>query len=376
MRVAANDLALKTRLAAGAGRGRGGLRQRRHLSREVHRAAAARRGADSRRPSRQRRPPLGARLLGAAAASEAGRGKPVAAPAPRRRARRCARRPCGWSRRPATPTPAPVEFLVDQSGNFYFIEVNARIQVEHPGDRDGHRHRPDQGADPRRRRASRCRSSKKTFARTGAAIECRINAEDPRENFQPSPGKIERLIAPGGFGVRFDSHAYSGYTVSPYYDSMIGKLIVHQPTRREAIDCMSRALAGTARRRHQDHHPAAPRNPLPRRLPRRPDRHDVRRADLDGVVAALGRGGLLPPFSVNSFPRLLCDVFPKRETAPDAFLLPEDWSNNQRCLSPAVIQLVLQSRLDAAHHHIPLTSGLGPYQPQVIPWDSTSFRRS
>jgi acetyl-CoA carboxylase biotin carboxylase subunit len=76
----------------------------------------------------------------------------------------------------------------------------------------------------------------------GASIECRINAEDPSRGFQPSPGKIERLIAPGGFGVRFDSHAYSGYTVSPYYDSMIGKLIVHQPTRREAIECMSRAL--------------------------------------------------------------------------------------------------------------------------------------
>ena len=69
----------------------------------------------------------------------------------------------------------------------------------------------------------------------GAAIECRINAENPRRNFQPSPGKIEQLIAPGGFGVRFDSHAHSGYVVPPYYDSMIGKLIVHQPTRAEAI---------------------------------------------------------------------------------------------------------------------------------------------
>ncbi len=76
----------------------------------------------------------------------------------------------------------------------------------------------------------------------GAAIECRINAEDPAKNFQPSPGKIERLMVPGGFGVRFDSHAYPGYTVSPHYDSMIGKLIVHQPTRKMAIDCMLRAL--------------------------------------------------------------------------------------------------------------------------------------
>src|SRR5271169_5416314 len=84
--------------------------------------------------------------------------------------------------------------------------------------------------------------SQNAIQQRGAAIECRINAEDPKRNFQPSPGKIERLIAPGGFGVRFDSHAYSGYTVSPHYDSMIGKLIVHQPTRREAIECMSRAL--------------------------------------------------------------------------------------------------------------------------------------
>jgi acetyl-CoA carboxylase biotin carboxylase subunit len=66
---------------------------------------------------------------------------------------------------------------------------------------------------------------------TGVALECRINAEDPDKNFQPSPGLIENLIVPGGFGVRFDSHAHTGYTVSPYYDSMIGKLLVHQPTR-------------------------------------------------------------------------------------------------------------------------------------------------
>jgi acetyl-CoA carboxylase biotin carboxylase subunit len=77
----------------------------------------------------------------------------------------------------------------------------------------------------------------------GVAIECRINAEDPDKNFRPTPGTITRLIAPGGFGVRFDSHVYAGYTVSPYYDSMIGKLIVHQPTRAEAIACMQRALA-------------------------------------------------------------------------------------------------------------------------------------
>ena len=76
----------------------------------------------------------------------------------------------------------------------------------------------------------------------GAALECRINAEDPAHGFRPSPGTIGRLIAPGGFGVRFDSHVHTGYKVAPYYDSMIGKLIVHQPTRLEAIACMKRAL--------------------------------------------------------------------------------------------------------------------------------------
>jgi acetyl-CoA carboxylase biotin carboxylase subunit len=76
----------------------------------------------------------------------------------------------------------------------------------------------------------------------GWAIECRINAEDPDHNFRPSPGKIETLIIPGGFGVRFDSHVHAGYTVSPTYDSMVGKLLVHQPTRQEAIDGMRRCL--------------------------------------------------------------------------------------------------------------------------------------
>jgi acetyl-CoA carboxylase biotin carboxylase subunit len=76
----------------------------------------------------------------------------------------------------------------------------------------------------------------------GHAIECRINAEDPAANFRPNPGRIERIIAPGGFGVRFDSHATTGYMVPPHYDSLVGKLIVHQPTRREAIDTMIRAL--------------------------------------------------------------------------------------------------------------------------------------
>ncbi len=137
---------------------------------------------------------------------------------------------------------ATVEFVVDQAGCFYFIEVNARIQVEHPVTE------MVTGIDLikwqiRVAAGERLPWTQEEIEQRGAAIECRINAENPRRNFQPSPGMIERLIAPGGFGVRFDSHAHSGYVVPSYYDSMIGKLIVHQPTRAEAIACMQRALA-------------------------------------------------------------------------------------------------------------------------------------
>ena len=133
------------------------------------------------------------------------------------------------------------EFIVDQAGNFFFIEVNARIQVEHPVTE------MVTGVDLikaqiRVAAGERLWMTQEEVRPRGVAIECRINAEDPKRNFQPSAGKIERLIAPGGYGVRFDSHAYSGYVVSPHYDSMIGKLIVHQPTRAEAIECMQRSL--------------------------------------------------------------------------------------------------------------------------------------
>ena len=77
----------------------------------------------------------------------------------------------------------------------------------------------------------------------GASIECRINAENPDRNFQPCPGHIKGMFVPGGLGVRYDSHTHAGYTVPPFYDSMIGKLIVHKPTREEAIACMIRALS-------------------------------------------------------------------------------------------------------------------------------------
>jgi acetyl-CoA carboxylase, biotin carboxylase subunit len=137
---------------------------------------------------------------------------------------------------------ATVEFIVDKNGNYYFIEVNARIQVEHPVTE------MVTGIDLikwqiRVAAGEKLPWSQDEIPQNGAAIECRINAENPSKNFQPSPGKIEQLIAPGGFGVRFDSHAHSGYVVPPYYDSMIGKLIVHQATRAEAIASMQRALS-------------------------------------------------------------------------------------------------------------------------------------
>jgi acetyl-CoA carboxylase biotin carboxylase subunit len=137
---------------------------------------------------------------------------------------------------------ATVEFLMDERQNFYMLEVNTRLQVEHPVTE------LVTGIDLVKLQILVASGQplpfrQKDITKNGAAIECRINAEDPKRKFQPSPGKIERLIVPGGFGVRFDSHAHSGYVVPPYYDSMIGKLIVHQPTREQAVRTMLRALA-------------------------------------------------------------------------------------------------------------------------------------
>jgi acetyl-CoA carboxylase, biotin carboxylase subunit len=134
-----------------------------------------------------------------------------------------------------------VEFIVDQNDNFYFIEVNARIQVEHPVTE------MVTGIDLIKTQILVAAGEKLPFTQdevkqTGASIECRINAENPAKNFQPNPGLIKQMYVPGGLGVRFDSHAHAGYSVPPYYDSMIGKLIVHKPTRAEAIACMKRAL--------------------------------------------------------------------------------------------------------------------------------------
>jgi acetyl-CoA carboxylase biotin carboxylase subunit len=119
--------------------------------------------------------------------------------------------------------------------------VNARIQVEHPVTE------MITGIDLIKAQILIAAGQPLTLKQSdviarGVAMECRINAENVQKNFQPCAGAIQRMIVPGGFGVRFDSHAHSGYVVPPYYDSMIGKLIVHQPTRADAIECMTRAL--------------------------------------------------------------------------------------------------------------------------------------
>ncbi|RTY65563.1 acetyl-CoA carboxylase biotin carboxylase subunit [Flavobacterium sp. GSP27] len=132
-----------------------------------------------------------------------------------------------------------VEFLVDKNRNFYFMEMNTRIQVEHPI--------TEQVIDYDLIReqimvAAGISISGKNYLPQLHAIECRINAEDPYNDFRPSPGKITTLHMPGGHGVRLDTHVYSGYTIPPNYDSMIAKLITTAQTREEAISKMRRAL--------------------------------------------------------------------------------------------------------------------------------------
>jgi acetyl-CoA carboxylase biotin carboxylase subunit len=134
-----------------------------------------------------------------------------------------------------------VEFLVDAEGNFYLLEVNARIQVEHPVTE------AVTGIDLIKQQIRIAAGEKLPFkqediVQRGHAIECRINAEDPARNFAPSPGAITELRLPGGPGIRLDSHVYAGYRIPPNYDSMIAKLIAHGPTRADAIAIMRRAL--------------------------------------------------------------------------------------------------------------------------------------
>ena len=136
---------------------------------------------------------------------------------------------------------ATVEFLLDKDKNFYFIEVNTRIQVEHPVSE------LVTGQDLIKWQIKIAAGGtldlrQRDVKHNGVAMECRINAEDPKRGYAPCPGRITKFIVPGGPGVRVDTHICQDSVVSPYYDSMISKLIVHQPTREEAIATMKRAL--------------------------------------------------------------------------------------------------------------------------------------
>lgn len=134
-----------------------------------------------------------------------------------------------------------VEFLLDEENNFYFLEINARIQVEHPVTE------MTTGVDLIKAQIRLAAGQDLTLSEDeikprGWAIECRLNAEDPAQKFKPSPGVITEFHAPGGFGVRLDTHIYQGYELPIYYDSLIGKLITHDATRPGAINIMKRAL--------------------------------------------------------------------------------------------------------------------------------------
>lgn len=134
-----------------------------------------------------------------------------------------------------------IEFLLDKSGEFYFMEMNTRIQVEHPVTE------MVTGIDLIKEQIKVSSGEKLSIKQediklSGHAIECRINAEDPYHNFRPSPGEIEQILIPGGNGIRVDTAMYSGYIIPPYYDSMVAKLIVKSNTREEAIAKMRSAL--------------------------------------------------------------------------------------------------------------------------------------
>ena len=137
-----------------------------------------------------------------------------------------------------------VEFLLDKNKNFYFMEMNTRIQVEHPVTE------MVTGVDLIKQQirvhaGEKCPNYSSNYKLRGHSIECRINAEDPSKNFMPCPSKITNFHLPGGKGVRVDSHAYTGYVIPTHYDSMIGKLIVHAKNRKQAIIRMQRALEET-----------------------------------------------------------------------------------------------------------------------------------
>ena len=209
------------------------VRQRRRLYREVSRPPAPYRVAGAGRRARQRRAFRRARLQPAAAAPEAAGGGRLAG-ADCRRARRARRHRHRGAARARLPQRRDAGVPV--SGRPVRLHRDEHAPAGGAsGDRDGLRHRPGARADPHRRRRARSATAQSDIRFTGHAIECRITAEDPA-TFVPTPGRVTAFHAPGGLGVRVDSALYAGYFVPPYYDSLVAKLIVHAPTRADAID--------------------------------------------------------------------------------------------------------------------------------------------
>ena len=228
------------RLRGRGARGREVLLRPDRLPRALPARPAPRRGAGAGRRARQRHPPRRARLLDPAPPPEADRGVARARSSTTRCASGSARsrpRPRARSatRRGNDRGPAP-------DGEYFFLEMNTRVQVEHcvTEATTGHRHRPR--ADPRSPPASRCRSRRSEVVLRGHAIECRINAEDAAKNFAPAPGTITAYREPAGPGVRVDSGVVAGSEIPPLYDPMVAKLIVWDVDREQATRRMARAL--------------------------------------------------------------------------------------------------------------------------------------
>ena len=215
-------------------RGQGRVRRRLALPREVARREPPRRGPGRDRPLRPRRPPGRARLLRPAPPPEDPRGGARRRPSRTRPGTDLAERAVRAAVAAGYENVGTLEFLVDAGGDFFFIEINCRIQVEHPVTE------MLTGLDLVTTQIRIAAGEPLGFSQAdvtmrGHAIEFRINAEDPEHEFRPGAGLVERYHAPGGPGVRMDSHLYSGYEVPPFYDSLLGKLIVWGPDRATAI---------------------------------------------------------------------------------------------------------------------------------------------
>ena len=255
MKVVENAEAARRGLLAGPHRSQGRLQQRRRLPRKVSRPAAPHRDPGAGRRAGRRRPSRRARLLAAAAPSEGARGSPLAraqcrAAQPDRRARR--RGGAQAEYRGA----GTMEFLF-QDGEFYFIEMNTRLQVEHPDHRGDHRHRPGARADPHRRRRAARRYARTTSSSRATPSSAASTPRTPRPSCR-RPAASTDYHPPGGLGVRVDSGLYAGYAIPPYYDSMVAKLIVNGATPQRMPDAAAPLARGVRDRRHRDHHPAAP----------------------------------------------------------------------------------------------------------------------